>query len=87
MKTIHKFPLSFGAIEINQGAKIIHTAAQNDKICVWAIVDTDKPLVLRKVYIIGTGWDFARGDVKEECYVGTVHEDEFIWHIFDEGEQ
>jgi hypothetical protein len=82
MMTIWKYSLTLldeQQIQIPEGAKILSVQIQNDEICIWALVDTERPKETRSIGIIGTGnpcwcpnWN----------YIGTVQQDAFVWHIF-----
>jgi hypothetical protein len=50
----------------------------------WALVDTDKPMVDRKLLMRGTGHEVP--EPWEATYVGSAVCGLFVWHIFDGGE-
>lgn len=87
MRIIYKYVLEvtdYQAIELPKGTKILDFQQQNGLICMWALVDTDKPKELRRFWIIGTGhpvpdgWDLS-------YYLATVQVSGYVWHIFGDG--
>lgn len=83
-KTIYKYLLTDEVeqnILIKNRAIIRHVSIQNGGICLWAEVDTTLDDVIRKIFVIGTGWP-----IPENCntYIGTVHVDPFVWHVYEE---
>lgn len=88
MKTIHKFPIEivdFQVINIPSGAKFLHVDMQNQTMCLWALVDTDAPIVERRIRVIGTG--LPAGDISIEQHIGSVLvlQGTYVFHIFDVG--
>ena len=62
MKTIHKYPLPAQngdcvSVRMPLGARPIHVGMQNNALCVWALVDTERQLHPHVFYIRGTGQD------------------------------
>lgn len=89
MKTIWKFELDItDGQEITMpslNAPIIAVQAQNDKICLWAVVNPEfKQPQIRKIFIVGTGNPFP--DVQSFRYLDTVqtHDGRAVWHVFEE---
>lgn len=84
-RTIWKFPIDLAdtiTVPMPEGAKVLHVGTQQDWVhptCLWAEVDPDAPMVDRLFTFRGTGWTL--GDVGR--YVGTVHNDPFVWHIYE----
>ena len=86
MKTIHKFKLNilgYQKINIPQYSKIIHVGIQDNRICMWVIVDTDDSLKGRGIVIVGTGYMIPKNECRLE-YLETVQLNSYIWHIFEE---
>ncbi len=75
-------PFTPPEMALPSGAHIIHVAMQGEHMTLWALVDPDLPLASRRVYVCGTGHPVPDDGV----YVGTVHHDDLVWHIFDGGE-
>lgn len=89
MKTIWKFPLLLTArqtLQMPTGAKILTAQIQGSgeysKMTLWAQVDPDVPKVNRQIAIAGTGHDLPSGE-----YVGTIQQHDFVWHVYDQGDQ
>ena len=87
MKTIHKFTIKKGSlnaftIELPEGAQFLSTNTLYGYVCLWFLLDPEKPKVDRTFRVIGTGWEIEETNLK---YLGTVLEDEgaFVWHIFE----
>ena len=95
MRTIQKYEVEVGcsSVQMPQGAKIKHVAGQGVKICLWAIVDTDRLDELRHFTVYGTGSGLPDGcdtnprfdsvEERSEYYVGTAHVDRLVWHVFE----
>lgn len=45
----------------------------------WAIVETENPIVTREFCIHGTGHPI----LFDEHYIGTFHSGSYVWHIFE----
>ncbi len=69
-------------IQMPFGARMLTVQNQDDKICLWAIVDPTSYKVFRDISIIGTGievdYNSLRGD-----YLGTVQILSLVWHVFE----
>jgi hypothetical protein len=88
VKTIWKYPIYFGAqtteLDMPMGAKVIAAAMQDNVPTVWAWVDPERPVVRRRIAIVGTGLGAPEYDEAE--HVATVLDGPFVWHVFDGGE-
>ena len=88
-------------VDMPKGAKILSAGEKEDKdtwspdtgigiskLYLWAIVDTDQPIVEHTILVVGTGRTFAKDDAFEDVtFIDTVHgKHGYIWHIFDAGE-
>lgn len=58
--------------------KILTVQDQRGKICMWADVDKESRLAEFLFYIVGTG----QAPNNTSCYVGTVQQDDYVWHIY-----
>lgn len=74
--TIPGEPLRFA---IPKGAKLLHVHAQDEGTCLWAEVDPDAEREWRSFGITATGRDIPSPSV----YVGTAHEEPFVWHVYE----
>lgn len=86
METVWKVPLEITSqqrVLIPRGATLLCVQAQHGKPCLWALVDSDRPLEERGIAVLGTGHKLERG-----IYVGTfqVLDGDFVGHVFDLGE-
>ncbi|MDO8573013.1 MAG: hypothetical protein Q7S11_04630 [bacterium] len=70
MKSIWKFPLEVTdnqTVELPVGAKALSVQVQNEKPCLWAMVDTKTKIESRVIQIFGTGHPV----LNEGDYIGT----------------
>lgn len=91
MKTIHKYPFMLDDtvdIELPSGAEILDIATQRGvdigSIYLWALVDPDAPMEIRRFIVRGTGHVVPDGAPK---HVATIQTDggAFVWHVFTDG--
>lgn len=87
MKTIWKFTLKPDTIthlEMPKEAKILTVQAQNNDVCMWAIVDTDNAIEERKFEIYGTGHNLPEAILHQE-YIGTLqlYNGTLVFHLFE----
>lgn len=83
MKQIWKFNVpTFGTIDIPKGAELLSVHAQNDAVCLWALVDPTAVPVRRLFVTYGTGHPIADENGK---YIGTVHLEggALVLHVFE----
>lgn len=91
MRTIHKFHVTPGHMtKMPKNAEILSAhgqGLQREAMHVWAIVDTDAPIVERWISVYGTGHELPP-DIDPEDYIGTAHEviGSLVFHFFDHGE-
>lgn len=91
MKTIWKFELPLAStpvVEMPSGAVVLSTAILNDGLVVWALVDSDAPVVNHLFAIQGTGFD-VQPAVEQGSFIGTVQTHALyplVWHIFSLGD-
>jgi len=92
-KVLYKYilgPDDLTILSLPKGARIVHCGYQKKyahspdpfyNLCFWASVDTTKPLVERKFYIVATGEEYS----ETLLYVGTIVIDNgTVWHIMEE---
>ena len=95
MKIIYKYTLDRAgaesqSVEMPKNARILHVGGQGEKVCLWALVDTDHLNELRHFRIYPTGGALPE-DLKEDprladygdTYIGTAHCGPFVWHVFE----
>jgi len=72
-------------IDMPADAEIVEVGAQNNDICIWAVVDPWAHTVTRQFDVIGTGHEFR--DVPQHTlkYLGTAHleTDGWVFHVFE----
>jgi hypothetical protein len=89
MRSIFKYevPLAdYFSLEMPAGADILTIQVQNERPCLWAIVDKDAPMKTRRFATYGTGWELPPEEFLGK-YAGTVQRNfGLVWHIFDLGE-
>jgi hypothetical protein len=82
VRTVWKFgPLTPGDpkhIEMPVGAVVRHFGKQGASLFLWAEVDSDAPIELRDVAVIGTGWAAP----EDGTHLGTVMDGPFVWHLY-----
>jgi len=82
MKTIYKYPVSFGEGVthcIPNPGQIIAVGEQGGTVCVWILVDTKEAVRPVTFRIIGTGWELPDGIGRP---IGTVFIGPYVWHVF-----
>jgi hypothetical protein len=71
-------------IKMERGAIIRHFGVNAaGQLSIWAEIDTDQPLVVRRLYVVGTGWQLPMVSLG---YLATAVVTPFVWHLFDGGE-
>ena len=88
MSRIYKYNLEMvdhQKIRMPLGATILSVQEQFGVLMFWAIVE-ERPLVFRKIHILGTGFKFDGSPGK---YIGTAQAQSgaYVWHVFDMGEE
>lgn len=90
MKRIYKYDVQPGGVStvsMHRNAMILSVDQQTDNdIKIWALVETDNPLVPRHFFVAGTGHDLPQDIYVAYQYVGTVHiyEGRIVLHVFEE---
>ena len=89
---VYKFPLSttclgdgvFKAeVSMPEDSRVLTVEMQHTQICLWALVDIELThTVTRQFEVYGTGRDIKYKPENLE-YVGTVHPEPFVWHVFE----
>lgn len=84
MKQVWKYELEpTSYIEMPAGARVLSVGAQRNNICLWVLVDPDKPKEIRIFESFGTGHNIDPGLHLE--FIGTVlvHHDTLVFHVFE----
>ncbi len=84
-KTVYKYviPLEdFPTIQAPPHLEWLHVAEQGGKLCIWARVDPNRPLVKHKLRVAGTGHPEVEG-----FYLGSalMREGALVFHVFHLG--
>lgn len=88
MKTIWKFPLRITdaqTIEMPDGAEILTAQFQGDELCLWVMVDSEKPKRERVIEIFGTGNPIWVDMGVQRKFIATAQQPDMplVWHIFE----
>lgn len=87
MRTIKPYvihSMSNPVVNMPRGSKILKLANKKSIPTIWAIVDTDKPIVKRLIRTFKTDEELI--DEPGE-YLGTIETLGYIFHCFDGGER
>lgn len=76
MNTVLKYSLKIDEdvqeIEMPEGARVLTVGLQDDKLTVWAEVNTENALVTRRFIVCRTGQPLVFSAVYKREYVGSV---------------
>jgi hypothetical protein len=87
MITVWKYPFpiqdSF-ALSLPTGARIVHVEDQRGRACLWAMVDTSRPLDVRHFRVVGTGHEIPV--TTTTVHIGSFQQQAglLVWHLFEE---
>lgn len=86
--TIWKFELdTVGKVEMPIGAEPLTVQMQNDKPCLWAMVDPEAAKETRQFNIFGTGHKLPVGNLLTKLkYIATfqMYGGTLVFHVFEE---
>lgn len=90
--TVHKYVIdpmrgadNFVSIMMPLGARPLSACQRPEGICTWFMVNTDQPLIERRIAVVGTGFDMDHiGEYMS--FIGTVFLGELVIHVYDLGE-
>jgi hypothetical protein len=99
--TIYKYPVRIvdeSTVEMPRGAKLLSVAVVGDDVFLWALVDTEAKMAVRRFRLAGTGHPLTAASVEAHPldmvqlankFVGTAltHGGSLVWHLFDMGEK
>jgi hypothetical protein len=100
--TIFKYPVRIvdeSTLEMPRGAKLLSVGVANDtEVFLWALVDTEAKMAVRRLHVHGTGNPITAATVEAHPldmvqlankFVGTAltHGGSLVWHLFDMGEK
>ncbi len=86
MKVIYKYHaniLGDTLIEIPKDAEILHFGNQNEKPCIWLLIDCDKPVEKRTFRILGTGAPIKTTDKLRHIGTELFNCGVYVWHLFE----
>lgn len=86
MLTVHKYSFEIDDyidIEMPRFSRVLSVQVQNGTPCIWAIVDTDSPLAIKKFRLAGTGHPIREKEEDLE-FVGTfqLFGGKIVFHLF-----
>ncbi len=84
MRAIWKFPFEIKSpveIHMPEFSTILHVDVQNSVPCLWAIVDTEQPVVPVYFHLVGTGKPLSNS-LSKRNHVATFQDGQFVWHLF-----
>jgi hypothetical protein len=89
MITVYKYPFPIeGAFELElpRGARILAVQMQRGTPNFWALVDPAAPTERRAFRLFGTGHPIEPrpGLLMEGHYLGTIQDEGFVWHVFED---
>ncbi len=93
MLTVHKFPFNIEDkvdIPMPAGAEILDVQVQRGQPCVWALVDTDEPLVgTREFRVFGTGHPISGRGTEHMRHVASfqLQGGALVFHMFEIGDE
>ena len=72
MKTIWRYIITPNTLfySMPEGAKILTVKEQNGEVCIWAEVNPDEKIEMRKIMVYGTGHSVPP---EPQEYIGTAH--------------
>jgi hypothetical protein len=87
MITVYRYilqPTNNSVVAMPEGAEILQVARWKQKDCIWALVDTDKPLVPRVFHVLASGSTADFPSYKLH-YIGSfvTDPDIEIYHLFE----
>lgn len=87
MISIFKYTLPdrFSDVTMPEGAKILSVYNQDDSICIWALVDTEKAIEVRRFYVATTGEELTEATIENWKFIGTIlmNGGVFVLHTFE----
>ena len=86
MQTIYKYEIGISGeqeLKMPDNAEIIKVARSGDgRFYIWAFIDTDNLIVMRRLYVFGTGWPIPT-EYDLGYYIDTFFDGPFVWHLFE----
>lgn len=87
-QTIWKFPLEITdaqRIKMPQGAEILTAQFQGETLCLWALVNPERPTNERVIEIFGTGNPVWVDMGVSRKFIATAQQPDtpLVWHVFE----
>jgi uncharacterized protein YuzE len=85
MKKIKKYELEITTsqtIKMPYDSEILYLGIQNEKICLWVLVDTEHKPENINIEIYGTG-NSINSEMDIDNHLGTVQLNSIMWHVFE----
>jgi hypothetical protein len=89
MRTVYKFTLAVvdeSVVPMPQGSELLTVQCQGGQPCLWALVETDRASVKRKIAIRGTGHQCDELVLGQYVDTFQLHGGALVFHVFDRGE-
>jgi len=91
MKIIYKYELTDNirqCLEIPANAQILSIQEQHGNVKLWALIDTNEPILRKEIFLIGTGVPFDKSyNVIIEngflTHLATVQVGNLVYHYFE----
>jgi hypothetical protein len=88
MQTIWKFPVratDAQTVSMPEGAEILTAQFQGETLCLWAMVDSEKPKQERVIEIFGTGNPVWVDMGVQRKFIATAQMPTMplVWHVFE----
>ncbi len=90
MITVYKYKFKIDdnpKVEMPRYAQILHVGMQGHDPTIWARVNTEEPTVQRKLRVAGTGHPLKGAEIAPHIGTFQSHGGQFVWHVFDLGEE
>ena len=83
---VWKYTLGGGkvALQMPQGAKLLHVGWQRNDICIWALVSPLRDLVYRNFLVAGTGHPIEDSETLEFVGTAITPDQSFVFHVFED---
>lgn len=83
--TIFKYelrPIDEQMVQMPAGAKVLSAHEQHGGVCVWALVDPDKPLASVRFRVLGTGHEFENPEAWKFVDTVKLMGGNLMFHVF-----
>lgn len=86
-KRVFKYPIETEDrqnIQIHKGYQILTVDTQNEKPCIWALVDDEAPIIVASIRTHGTGHEVYEPDNLQ--YIGSYQllKGRLVFHVFED---